>query len=97
MTRPRTNRHLVIVATLGVTLCAMTQLPAMATPNPPVPVFPTGPGHTLTINVKTGELLSVTSTTPLEDAVVEQFDALPGSKTYTVDVSTGRYLSIIRD
>src|SRR5215217_366220 len=97
MTRPRSTRHLVIAATLGATFCAMAQLPAAAASNPSTPVFPAGPGHILTIDVRTGELLSVTSTTPLEDAVVKQFDALPGPKAYTLDVFTGRYLSITRN
>lgn len=47
------------------------------------------------IDVHTGELLSITSATPLSAAVVEKFDALPGVKTYTVDFY-GRVMSIAR-
>ncbi|NIK58223.1 hypothetical protein [Kribbella shirazensis] len=58
-------------------------------------MFTTGPGHVTVIDVHTGELLSITSATPLSAAVVEKFDALPGVKTYTVDFY-GRVMSIAR-
>jgi hypothetical protein len=96
MTRPRPL--LTVAAACGTTLCAMTQLvPAFAAPVPAVTVLPAGPGNSIVMDARTGELLSITSTAPLPDAVVKQFDALPGSKAYTQDVHTGRIMSVARN
>lgn len=86
------------VLILGATMCAMTQLtPAKAAPTPSVRALPAGQEHTILVDVHTGEMLSVTSTEPLSDVTVKQFESLPGGKTYTQDVYTGRVLSIARN
>lgn len=90
-------RRLAVVVSLGTALCATTQLVAAAgTPIQPAPGFPDGPGHTVVIDVRTGEVLSIASAGGLSDADVKQFGGLPGPKTYTMDVRTGRFLSISR-
>jgi hypothetical protein len=84
--------------TLGATVCATTQLaPAAAAPTPSIPALPAGPGHTVVVDVYTGEMLLISSTRPLSEVVVKQFESLPGAKTYTLDVYTGRVLSIARN
>jgi hypothetical protein len=80
---------------MGVAACALAPMPAAA--KSPVPAFPAGTGTTMLIDVHTGELLSIASDRPLSAAAIRQFEALPGSKTYTVDVATGQFVSITRN
>ncbi len=86
------------VLTLGATMCAMTQLAtAAAAPIPAGPTLPAGQEHVIVVDVHTGEMLSISSTEPLSDVTVKQFESIPGAKTYTQDVYTGRVLSIARN
>ncbi len=79
-------------------MCAMTQLAtATAAPIPSSPTLPAGQEHVVLVDVHTGEMLSISSTEPLSEVTVKQFEALPGAKTYTQDVYTGRVLSIARN
>lgn len=76
----------------------MTQLvPAGAAPAAvDTPVLPAGSESVIVIDVLSGDLLSVTSTKPVSDAMIKQFDVRPGAKTYVLDTQTGQLLSITR-
>lgn len=88
-------RRLLAILTLGATACAMVQLaPAAATPTASNPGWPAGPGHTIVLDTNTGKVSSISSTTPLSDTLLKHYWSSPGSKTYTLDVYTGRVLSI---
>jgi methionine-rich copper-binding protein CopC len=93
----RSMRRLTVL-TLGATMCVMTQLaPAHAALTASIPTLPAEQKHTIVVDVHTGEMLSISSGEPLSDEVVKQFESLPGAKTYTQDVYTGRVLSIARN
>lgn len=94
MTRSHSMRLTSAIAASTV-LCAGTPI-GSATAAPASPPVPIGPGHAVVMDTRTAELLSITSDRPLSDAVVKQFQALPGVKTYTQDVRTGSVLSITR-